>query len=66
MHDASVTCHTPPALFGRRGREPRDQRVLLQEPGERALQLTRAVAVNQPDDALVGRAATRRETVRRA
>ena len=62
LHDR----HAAAALFGRRRREARDERMLLQEAGERALQLAGAVAVNEPDDALIGRAASRRETARRA
>src|SRR3954469_14483239 len=46
--------HTTPALVGWRGREPRDQRVLLQKSGERALQLAGAVAVDQAQHALIG------------
>src|SRR6476659_5797162 len=44
----------PPApLFRWGGFKARDQRVLLQEPGKRSLELTGAVAVNQPDHVLV-------------
>ena len=42
------------ALFRRRGAEFRDQRMLLQEPGERALQLARPVSVDEPDRPLIG------------
>src|SRR5207248_9931474 len=41
------------ALFRRRRREPGDERMLLEKPGQRALQLTGAVPVNEADDALI-------------
>ena len=62
LHDRDAAA----ALFRRRGAESRDQRMLLQEPGQRALQLARPVSVDQPDRPLIAQAATRRETARRA
>src|SRR5262249_1099780 len=40
-------------LVGRRGRKTRDEGMLLQEPRQRALQLSRAVSVNDAHDALI-------------
>src|SRR5262245_7887980 len=50
LHDGDASA----ALLGRRGREPRDQRMLLQKPGQRALELTGTVAVDESHDAAIG------------
>src|SRR5512139_2894489 len=51
--------HRDPAapLFGRRTFEPDDHRVVLEEPGDGAPQLARAVAVDEADGAPVGQQA---------
>src|ERR1051326_3012409 len=49
LHDRDAAA----TLFRGRRCKSRDQGMLLQEAGERALQLTGAVPVNQTDDALI-------------
>ena len=62
----STTVTPPPPCSGGAVANLRDQRMLLQESGQRPLQLSGAVAVNQPDDRADRSAATRRETAPRA